>query len=703
MRWYWPGAVTGELGVSFTPGGPYAVVGFPLNFTASIIGRATANVWNFGDGTVVSNRPWTTHVWSEVGDYPVVLTAYNESNPGGVSATVIVRVSPGVHYVAMASTTPVAPYTNWATASRDIQSAVDVAEPGSLILVSNGVYATGGRTAYGTVTNRVAIDRPITVRSINGPDVTVIQGYQVPGVLSGPGAIRCAYLTNGATLSGFTLTNGGTHDSGDYYVEQGGAGVWCQSASALVSNCVMSGNMAEYYGAGACYGTLINCTLSGGLAHRRGGGASNATLTNCTLTGNAANEGGGADSCTLVSCIVSTNRGANGGGVIYGTLYNCTLAGNLASWWGGAGKYATLNNCTLVGNSSGDYGGGAFSCTLINCALTGNSSQYGGGASTATLADCTLTGNSATRAGGGAHDCNLTNCIVCFNSAGLAPTNYSGGALNFCCTTPQPAAGVGNISLDPQLASAWHLSAASPCRGAGSATYISGTDIDGEAWGTPPSIGCDEYQAGAVTGPLTVSILSPYTSVAVGFSLDVTALIAGRTTASAWNFGDGTVLSNRPYANHKWAAPGSYPVVLTAYNESNPGGVSAVVNVQVVAGTHYVAVASATPVPPYTNWATAARDIQSAVDAAEPGALVLVSNGVYAVGGRAVYGAMTNRVAIDRAMTVRSVNGPEVTVIQGWQVPGAVNGDGAIRCAYLTNGAVLSGFHPDQRRNAGLK
>jgi PKD repeat protein len=199
--------------------------------TAFIAGRTDLSVWDFGDGYVQVNEPYTSHAWTAPGAYLVALWAYNDSYPGGVSATVTVHVEAGVHYVAATSGNPVAPYTSWATAATNIQDAVDVAAPGATIFVTNGTYASGSRVVYstsynGTMTNRVAVDKPLAMQSVNGPQVTVIDcGY----------AVGCVYLTNGATLFGFTLTNG--------YADSGG-GVYCESTSAVLSNCVLTGNSA---------------------------------------------------------------------------------------------------------------------------------------------------------------------------------------------------------------------------------------------------------------------------------------------------------------------------------------------------------------------------------------------------------------------------------------------------------------------------
>ena len=110
---------------------------------------------------------------------------------------------------------------------------------------------------------------------------------------------------------------------------------------------------------------------------------------------------------------------------------------------------------------------------------------------------------------------------------------------------------------------------------------------------------------------------------------------------------------------------------------------------------HYVATGSPSPAWPYTSWATAAHVIQDAVDAANTNDTVLVTNGVYAVGGAMTprY-SLSNRVCITRPMTLRSVSGPEHTLIVGSADPVATDGNGpaAVRCAYIVAYVTIEGF-----------
>ncbi len=627
--------------------------GMPLTDGGRVSGSTTATLNITGVQTTDDGRYWV-----------VVSNSLNASASMPAVLTALTSPGPSIRYVNVNNTNPVLPYLDWSTAATNIQDAIDAAVAGDVILVTNGVYATGGRAVYG-LTNRVAINQAVTVESVNGPAVTLIQGYQMPVRTNGNSAIRCVYMTNNAALLGFTLTNGATQLSYNSSPGSGG-GLWCEATNNIVvSNCVISGNASWYYGGGVYQGSLVNCVITNNTCfYGWGGGTASAVLESCTVAGNVTAK--------------------DGGGAYQGTLSHCYITGN-----------------TAVGDSDNGIpgsGGGAYNTTVFGSVIMNNSaSVLGGGAYGGILVNCTITKNFSTYSGGGAYNSTLTNCIIYFNyisspSSNPSSTNYSYSSLYHCCTTPL-AGGSGNITNDPVLVSNSHPGTNSPCLGAGVAISGHATDIDGNPWANPPSMGCAEIYPGNETGSVRVGISALFTNMAPGYAENFQADIYGPIYASAWDFGDGTVITNQPTASHAWSATGDYTVVLTAYSDSYPTGLTATLPIHVtVPSVYYVSIANTNPVAPYSSWNTAANNIQDAVDAAVPGSLILVTNkpyatnliAIYNAGGRMINGS-SNRVAITKPMTVQSVNGPGLTSIQG-------SAFGRASCVYMTNGAVLNGF-----------
>ena len=311
--------------------------------------------------------------------------------------------------------------TSWETAKKTIQAAVDVTSDGDTVIVTNGVYNTGTTVTPGyTLKNRVVITKAITVRSVNGPDATVIEGSGT-NYFGTSSAVRCAYMNNGV-LSGFTLRGGAT----DRYREPVGSNLYN-----------LYGGGVHMYGAAS--GTLVtNCIIRQCKADD-GGGASSGPLSNCSLIENSASSsGGGAYSCALNACTLSDNWAGRDGGGCTGHYYYTT----------------TINNCILRNNFAQEYGGGSYGCTLNNC---------------------TLTGNSAGNTGGGCRSGTLNNCVVWGNwvSGGIA--NYADSTFNYSCSLPLPA-GTGNIAVDPLFVDAksgdLRLRPESPCLDLGDNAYV---------------------------------------------------------------------------------------------------------------------------------------------------------------------------------------------------------------------------------------
>ena len=374
-------------------------------------------------------------------------------------AFAIVRATATTFYANASNTVPLAPYTNWQSAARNIQDAVDEASvPGSIVLVTNGTYNTGVRLQLG-MTNRIAITNPIVVKSVNGPNTTTIQGR---GPI-GNNAIRCVFLGEGAVLDGFTLTDGATQNGSSGGVPiglQAGGGIYCESSNSLVTNCVVIGN-------------------SGGL----GGGIYGGTLYNCQITHNSAQYGGGLSDAIANYCVIKNNGlvagNAGGGGAFGGILNNCLVVSNFTGGQGGGAVSASLNNCTIVSNSAAQFGG------VVNCYVT--------------------------------------NCIVYFNSGDPTTPNFGqsfnfNGNLKMknCCTTPSPglygySAG-GTVTSQPSFvnfsAGNFHLQSNSPCINSGTNYFGTGqTDFDGNPriLGGAVDIGAYEFQTPGFTVPFVWS------------------------------------------------------------------------------------------------------------------------------------------------------------------------------------------------------
>ncbi|NCA82963.1 MAG: PKD domain-containing protein [Opitutae bacterium] len=219
------------------------------------------------------------------------------------------------HYVAPGGA-HVPPFVTWADAARDLQSAIDAADPMDAVFASNGVYNTGGRVRHGALTNRVVIDKPIRVVAVQGPAHTAIEGAGPVG----DAAVRGVLLGADASLVGFTVRGGATRARGDGTLEQSGGGIWSEAGS-LVSNCVVVSNSAAASGGGAYGGRLVNSFLNANAA-AQGGGLARGEINFCTVTENHAVDGGGVYEGTGRCSIVYFNAASGAGPNVLGGAWN---------------------------------------------------------------------------------------------------------------------------------------------------------------------------------------------------------------------------------------------------------------------------------------------------------------------------------------------------------------------------------------------
>lgn len=222
----------------------------------------------------------------------------------------------------------------WETARCTIQSAIDLAIDGDVILVTNGVYAPI------TVMGNPLIE----IRSVEGASATIIDGGNTN---------RCAKLGNDSSqtnvaLVGFTLRNG----FNDVYGESGGGVCAGTTKGCILEDC------QSRYGGGASQGILCNCVIRRCHTTNRGGGAYYSKLYNCTVVDDSApSDGAGVYGCQCYNSIVWGNVLSNWKVLDMksndSSYYNCWRDGDpgMVSLDGGDARLRADSPCLNAGNN----------------------------------------------------------------------------------------------------------------------------------------------------------------------------------------------------------------------------------------------------------------------------------------------------------------------------------------------------------------
>ena len=174
--------------------------------------------------------------------------------------------------------------TSVTDARRTLRGAMSISDlkDGDTVLAMPGVYGDESVEDASGVQTRCRITKAITLKSVGGRatrDVTVIRGAHAATTSGlGNGAVRCVSIEAvGATLEGFTLTDGATKAGSDDAVDNRGGGLLVlpkargYAVDCLFSNCVAraGGGMALGVGNNAkgdvneAFGAAVRCRFIG--------------------------------------------------------------------------------------------------------------------------------------------------------------------------------------------------------------------------------------------------------------------------------------------------------------------------------------------------------------------------------------------------------------------------------------------------------
>lgn len=382
-----------------------------------------------------------------------------------------------------------------------IQAAVDAAQPGDVIKVSQGTYtdmhARGGVTQVVYISKTVTIQGGYTATNWITPypitQPTKLDAQEMGRVLVITGAIT-------ATVEGLHISRGDATGLGGWYWGNAGGGVYVFEAAATISNCLIYSSTAN----------MTTDDIGGGLYLYD----SDATLNANVVMSNMASGGGGIllhhSDATLNRNIVTANTSNyNGGGVFLYFSDSAALSGNI-----------------VISNTAGWHGGGLFlyqsDAALINNVVAGNQAKRTGSgmhvrASSPRLLHTTMTRNLGGD-GSGVHidhwsgsysSVALTNTIITGHQAGITVTAGNTATLDSTLWHANVLTMSGNVSHandhsgEPAFAAdGYHLTFGSAAMDKGVDIGVT-TDVDSECRPVGrPDLGADEVWAEYVHLPL---------------------------------------------------------------------------------------------------------------------------------------------------------------------------------------------------------
>ena len=335
-----------------------------------------------------------------------------------------------------------------------IQSGILAAANGDTVLVSPGTYHE----------NINFLGKAITVQSLSGPAVTIIDG-------GGNNPVVTFKLNEGAgaVLKGFTVQNGFGNFNSSYL----GGGIYISSSSpTIIGNRITNNHGCDGVGIGVYFGSPLiqnntidhntrnSCSGGSGGGGILIGGSTSAQIIQNVITDNVsggAGSGGGismnsAGTPIIRNNLILRNTGANGGGVSLINSSNAVIVQNVIS-----------NNTADASCSPCGYGGGIYASvpsgepgpTVVNNSIVGNTtpsaSSGGSGINVTGFAQNSLFQNNLVIGTSGSTAVVCGNTYVQLPPTFIANDVYSAGGQDYTGTCAGETGNFGNISLDPQF------------------------------------------------------------------------------------------------------------------------------------------------------------------------------------------------------------------------------------------------------------